>query len=100
MDKKLLVLDLNGTLVLRSRSGSTVSYRPYLRTLLHYLSVVSRDPKISGLSATEVIVWSSARPHSVEKMVKDIFGPSSFLLATWDRTHLGLSEVDYGGRYS
>jgi len=92
----LLVLDLNGTLVLRSRSGNTVFHRPYLSTLLHYLSATSRDPTISGLSAIEVVVWSSARPHSVEKMVKDVFGPSSSLLAIWDRTHLGLSKQEYG----
>jgi hypothetical protein len=101
MDKKLLlVLDLNGTLVLRSRSGRTVFHRPYLRTFLHYLSVASSDPKISGLSATEVVVWSSAQPHSVEKIVKDVFGPSSSLLAVWDRTYLGLSEEDYSARHS
>jgi len=89
------VLDLNGTLVLRSRSGSTVFHRPYLRTFLRYLSVASSDPKISGLSVIDLVVWSSARPHSVEKMVKEIFGPSSSLLAIWDRTHLGLSEEEY-----
>ncbi|SRR5258706_5612047 len=101
MDKRLLlVLDLNGTIVLRSNSGSTVFYRPYLRTFLHYLSVASRDPKISSLSATEVAIWSSAQPRSVEKIVKDVFGPSSLLLAIWDRTHLGLSKKDFSARHS
>lgn len=96
----LLVLDLNGTIVLRSNSGSTVFFRPYLRAFLHYLSVASRDPKISGLSAIEVVIWSSAQPQSVEKVVKDVFNPSSLLLAIWDRTHLGLSEEDYSARHS
>ena len=97
MNKRLLlVLDLNGTLVLRSRSGRTVFHRPYLRTFLHYLAVASSDPEISGLSAIDLVVWSSARPHSVEMMVKDIFGPPLSLLAIWDRTHLGLSQKEYG----
>ena len=101
MDKRLLlVLDLNGTIVLRSKAGNTVFHRPYLRTFLQYLSIASRDPKRSGLSATEVVIWSSARPQSVEKIVKDVFGPSSSLLAIWDRTHLGLSEKDYSARHS
>lgn len=91
------MLDLNGTLVLRSRSGRTTFHRPYLRTLLHYLSLASSDPTISPI---EVVVWSSARPHSVEKMVNDVFGSSSSLLATWDRTHLGLTLEDYSAHRS
>ena len=101
MDKRLLlVLDLNGTLVLRSRRGSTIFHRPYLCTFLHYLSVASSDPKISGLSAIEVVVWSSAQPHSVKEIVKSVFGPSSSLLAIWDRTHLGLNKKDYSARHA
>ena len=96
MNKRLLlVLDLNGTLLLRSRSGRTVFHRPYLRTFLDYLSVASSGPQGSGLSAIDLVVWSSARPHSVEKMVNDIFGTSSSLLAIWNRTHLGLGDREY-----
>ncbi|KAI5981509.1 hypothetical protein EDC04DRAFT_2916490 [Pisolithus marmoratus] len=97
--RKLLVLDLNGTLLLRghrSRFGSTVGRlrtvypRPYIPAFREYLFT----PKTRQWLDT--MVWSSAQPHSVQDMVHCVFGPDSDdLVAVWDRTSLGLSSVEY-----
>jgi hypothetical protein len=44
----------------------------------------------------EVMVWSSARPHNVDKMVDRCFGDRrEELKAVWARDTLGLAEDDY-----
>lgn len=100
--RKLLVLDLNGSLLIRAaHTGSRSSEgsqprlrathpRPYLNAFRNYiLSDETRE-------WLDVMVWSSAQPHSVEGMVDACFGEEkSKLVAVWARDTLGLSKADY-----
>lgn len=69
----LLILDLNGTLVWRSKSRAWASAnrrpsrRPYLGTFLDY---VFSSALVAGQwrRRWEVMVWSSAQPHNVATM--------------------------------
>jgi hypothetical protein len=75
MAPKLLVLDLNGTLIYRNKGGSNArtSYpRPYLGAFLKYLF---RDLTDSDwpMRPWEVFVWSSAQPHNVRAMLESTF---------------------------
>jgi hypothetical protein len=87
----LIVLDLNGTLVYRSKNNSkSCNPRPYLSEFLRYL--------FHPTSPFEVMVWSSARRTTVDKMLNNpIFDPfrESFL-AVWAREELGLSAKEFG----
>lgn len=90
--KRLIVLDLNGTLVLRSphgRGGKRAIYgRPYLPSFREFL--------FHEQAHLDVMVWSSAQPHSVEPMTQRCFGEDKDLLvAIWARDTLGLSSKDY-----
>ncbi|KAG9312702.1 NLI interacting factor-like phosphatase-domain-containing protein [Chiua virens] len=97
--RKLLVLDLNGTLLIRSaRSRSStggpqlrpVQPRPYMQSFRQYLFC----PQTTAWLDT--MVWSSAQPHSVDDMVDKVFGTSrKELKAVWNRKSLGLSEAEY-----
>jgi hypothetical protein len=114
--RKLLVLDLNGTLLLRSaRSGRpapsspyshvrysgarttsipnpprTVYPRPYLPSFRAYIS----HP--TTLQWLDTMVWSSVQPHNVNDMVDKCFGTyKEVLKAVWARDTLGLSEDEY-----
>ncbi|KAF9494543.1 hypothetical protein BDN71DRAFT_1448731 [Pleurotus eryngii] len=121
--RKLLVLDLNGTLVLRSpykpppkgsthnpyanpyapRPLRTVLPRPFLPSFREYL--FHRRTK----EWLDTMVWSSAQPHSVEDMVrrafcdpelagaksKDELVSSGRLVAVWARDTLGLPSDAY-----
>ncbi|KAF8452249.1 hypothetical protein L210DRAFT_3383593 [Boletus edulis BED1] len=96
--RKLLVLDLNGTLLIRSpRSRTTsgpqlrpVQPRPYMQSFRQYLFCL---PTKAWL---DTMVWSSAQPHSVDDMVDKVFGTTKGeLKAVWNRKSLGLSEADY-----
>lgn len=123
--RKLLVLDLNGTLLYRLRPQSrpfrstyqiysdaspapsrTTYPRPYLPSFRQYLfHPVTRR-------WLDVMVWSSAQPHSVRDMLRLCFpreegqpaptetGPPAFrtddrFFAVWARDTLGLSQADY-----
>lgn len=107
--RKLLILDLNGTLLIRSQHsrarpkyayGGTrtnsaprlraVQPRPYIPAFRAYLFA----PKTQEWLDT--MVWSSAQPHSVADMVDKVFGDvKSKLVAVWDRGSLGLTREDY-----
>ncbi|RXW19610.1 hypothetical protein EST38_g6239 [Candolleomyces aberdarensis] len=102
--RKLLILDLNGTLVLRSphtrknayqlqgasRPLRAVHRRPYLLTFVDYLL----DPRTREWLDT--MVWSSAQPHSVDDMVNHSFeGRKGELVAIWARDTLGLNQAAY-----
>ncbi|KDQ06816.1 hypothetical protein BOTBODRAFT_60394 [Botryobasidium botryosum FD-172 SS1] len=95
---KLLILDLNGTLVIRSprRKGPkglgpgrrNIYPRPFLATFAKYLF----HPE----TALDVMVWSSAQPHSVEDMVELGFGHyRDGLKAVWARDSFGLTPAEY-----
>lgn len=117
--RKLLVLDLNGTLLLRSahsgRRAPLPSYsrvrhsadshssstRPYpaLRTIYPRPYIPSFCAYIfhpTTLQWLDTMVWSSAQPHSVNDMVDKCFGVDKDVLkAVWARDTLGLSGDEY-----
>ena len=111
-ERKLLILDLNGTLVHRSAIARTkkgvpvppprdsdgrllprlrpVHPRPYMATFRSYLFAPETRAWL------DVMVWSSAQPHSVEDMVAKSFeSDKEKLLAIWARDTLGLAEDHY-----
>ena len=81
--KLLVVLDLNGTLLLRSNRGSKYTPRPHVQEFLAYC-----------LGHHSLIIWSSARPHNVEAMVAQLFTPEQHakLVKIWSREHLRLGK--------
>ena len=113
---KLLVVDLNGTLVYRPKSFNRNAHpRPYLKCFLEY--IFGMGGSADGKRCWEVFVWSSAQPHNVRAMVDQTFGtmwtdgvwgPESDkshrdrkhgvegrLLGAWARDTLGLTEAEY-----
>jgi hypothetical protein len=134
--RKLLILDLNGSLLIRAahrpaserkkirdrgqtkgdaqevgaapspshhhntteQGGSSrpdpglraVHPRPYMPTFRAYLFAPETRRWL------DVMVWSSAQPHSVADMAKHCFGEEKErLVAIWARDTLGLSKADY-----
>lgn len=79
--KLLIVLDLNGTLLVRSNRGSSYTPRPFVNEFLAYC-----------LEHHRLIVWSSARPHNVEAMVAQLFTKEqqAKLVKIWSREQLRL----------
>ena len=100
--RKLLVLDLNGTLLLRGAytgRRSTTSLYPNLRTIYRRPYLPSFRAYIFHpitLQWLDTMVWSSAQSHSVNDMVEKCFGTGKKLLkAVWARDTLGLSNNEY-----
>ena len=107
--RKLLVLDLNGTLLHRSPHPSknaprysipgqegfqprlrSVHPRPYLQSFKSYIF----HPANKGW--LDVMVWSSAQPHSVHDMVDKCFRDEKHhFVAVWARDTLGLPQHLY-----
>jgi hypothetical protein len=101
--KKLLVLDLNGTLLFRPKwsppphSGPSrgrferpVSPRPFMRTLCKYLFHEETRPWF------DTMVWSSAQPHNVATMVQSCFmNEQEKLVQVWGRDHINLDTDSY-----
>ncbi|KAJ7182815.1 hypothetical protein C8R43DRAFT_13658 [Mycena crocata] len=104
--KKLLILDLNGTLLLRSKHARgkpspfslrtvtrprTVHPRPYLTSFREYIFHPSTRVWL------DTMVWSSAQPPSVADMVSHCFTleQQRQFLAVWARDTLGLSPELY-----
>jgi hypothetical protein len=99
--RKLLILDLNGSLLIRAghraasnRAGEPrlrpVHPRPYMSSFRNYLF---HEGTRNWL---DVMVWSSAQPHSVDSMVDECFGGTkNALVAVWARDTLGLSAAQY-----
>ncbi|CDH61404.1 had-like protein [Lichtheimia corymbifera JMRC:FSU:9682] len=82
--RQLVILDLNGTLVSRINNGMYV--RPYQDLFLDYL-----------FKWFDVMVWSSAQPHSVANMCR-LFG-SRQPVCIWDRRCFQLSGSQYNGKF-
>ena len=107
--RKLLVLDLNGTLLHRSpRSGKSAprypipgkeGFQPRLRSVHPRPYMPSFKSYIFHPSTKEwldVMVWSSAQPHSVHDMVNKCFcGEERHFVAVWARDTLGLPQHLY-----
>jgi hypothetical protein len=110
--RKLLILDLNGTLLVRASRAKRkplaqslvtlgnpsaplprlrkVYGRPYLPSFRQYLFHVETQKWL------DTMVWSSAQPHSVADMVQHCFAETKEgLLAIWARDTLGLSKHAY-----
>lgn len=94
--QKLLVLDLNGTLVFRpppkpSKMQREILPRPYM---LAFAQFIARHPTI------QTMIWSSAWLHNVMKMVDAAFGNGPEgkcrLIHIWARDTLGLSQAEFG----
>jgi hypothetical protein len=82
--RQLLILDLNGTLVSRSRRRHEVFARPYYESFFDYI-----------FANFTVMVWSSATEHSVNRMCK-IFDPKKYMLPIiWHRQHFNLNKTDF-----
>lgn len=123
--RKLLILDLNGTLVYRSPHVPR-PYRPRYRKFDRQapgaqppvddpyqdpsaprpLRPVHSRPYLSSFTQylfhpetrewLDTMVWSSAQPHSVADMVDRCFGErKDELVAVWARDTLGLEEWEY-----
>ncbi|KAA1476386.1 hypothetical protein DENSPDRAFT_933010 [Dentipellis sp. KUC8613] len=95
--RKLLILDLNGTLVLRSARAprrTAQLRRVHARTFLPALRAFLFHAHTRAW--LDVMVWSSAQPHSVADMVDKAFGASKGMLgAVWARDTLGLGGESY-----
>ena len=98
-NKKLLILDLNGTLLHRPRNPSVkdrtvdmrrASQKPHLRPhLTEFMTYIFRHYKI--------MFWSSATPRNVHSMIAAVATPEqrAQLVGVWGRDTLGLSEKEY-----
>ncbi|KAJ3934605.1 MAG: hypothetical protein NXY57DRAFT_889873 [Lentinula lateritia] len=108
--RKLLILDLNGTLLYReprTRDG----YDPYALNESRPLRPTHTRPYISSFKAflfhpetrkwLDTMVWSSAQYPNVKDMVGRCFGEEEVegLVALWDRKFLGLSETQYRNKF-
>ncbi|KAI4189928.1 MAG: hypothetical protein L6R41_001113 [Letrouitia leprolyta] len=82
----LLVLDLNGTLLYRSKASSAYKPRPDLERFLAHCT-----------SNYKVLLWSSATPQNVTAICAKIFTPEQrkFLLGEWGRDTLDLTQQQY-----
>ena len=92
--RKLLILDLNGTLLLRPKPRNAkrrpIHPRPYISSFCSYIFHETVKPWL------ETMVWSSAQPHSVNDMVARCFKDRRDELKTvWARDMLGLDKNDY-----
>ncbi|GJJ08098.1 hypothetical protein Clacol_002306 [Clathrus columnatus] len=90
--RKLLILDLNGTLLYRSKytKNRIIRARPYMATFCSYLF------HENVRSWLDVMVWSSAQPRNVDIMVQTCFKESKKeLKAVWARDTLGLDKRSY-----
>jgi hypothetical protein len=83
--RQLLILDLNGTLVSRTKNrGSKFYVRPHCHSFFDYI-----------FANFTVMVWSSATEPSVERMCK-IFDPQKHpLFLKWHRKHFNLTQEDF-----
>lgn len=100
--RKLVVLDLNGCLLYRDPPGAfrntrtatspdrTSHPRPYMPSLRRYLFHPSTREWL------DTIVWSSAQPRNVCKMVQTCFlQEQSKIVAIWARDKMDLNSFDY-----
>ncbi|KAK9762805.1 hypothetical protein K7432_011111 [Basidiobolus ranarum] len=85
LPKNLMILDLNGTLLVRNKKSKAIYMRPHVPEFVEFI-----------LKNFAVIVWSSAMPDNVYRMILKVFKQrQSLLLDVWDRSHLRLNQKDY-----
>lgn len=89
--KLLVILDLNGTLLVRPkyRAPQSIKVRPGVAQLLEYL-----------FENHAVMVYSSTRPENCLAIVDKFFQPhqTNALAAIWARNKLGLSAEQYNNK--
>ena len=85
----LIVLDLNGTLLIRRPGSKSYHPRPCLQPFLDYC-----------LANHFLLIWSSAMPANVQGVCSKLFTPSqrSLLLGEWGRDTFGLTSKKYRER--
>lgn len=112
--RKLLILDLNGTLLLRAPHvplpkrgrgrqphnpySDPTTLRPLRKVYLRPFMCCFRDFLFHEKTKTwlDTMVWSSAQPHSVQDMIERSFvDHKDELLGVWARDTLGLAENEY-----
>jgi len=85
------VIDLNGTILHRPKRNQSHNFieRPFTPHFMHYV-----------LCNFRVMIWSSARPENVDKMVQKLLPGEQRgkLVAAWGRDRMGLSKADYSKR--
>lgn len=87
----LVVIDLNGT----------VLHRPDRRHSARFLSRRYAEPFVTYCVETFwVVIWSSAKPENVKRMVNQLLTPDSLkqVVAVWGRDKFGLTDADYRAR--
>lgn len=86
-----MVIDLNGTLLYRPnpRTPTVFIERPYAKVFLRYC-----------INTFRVVIWSSARPANVDRMVDRLIDPDlrRHVIAIWGRDRFNLTEDDYNAR--
>ncbi|KAJ7291669.1 hypothetical protein C8J57DRAFT_1705186 [Mycena rebaudengoi] len=99
-DRKLMIFDLNGTLLLRSSRNFPGPRKIYLRPYARALAAYVAHPRVQEW--LDVMVWSSAQAHNVREMVECVFGVGEgqggegrVLRAVWARDTLGLAKEEY-----
>ncbi|KAJ3849666.1 hypothetical protein EV368DRAFT_46852 [Lentinula lateritia] len=108
--RKLLILDLNGTLLYREPRTKD-GYDPYALNEPRPLRPTHTRPYMSSFKAflfhpetrkwLDTMVWSSAQYPNVKDMISR-YGTESHregLVALWDRKFLGLSETQYRNKF-
>lgn len=87
----LVVIDLNGTLLHRPDKRRPFNFRarPHAHKFVAYC-----------IETFWVVIWSSARPDNVKRMVDELAGPDQLrrVVAVWGRDRFGLSPEDYNAR--
>lgn len=87
----LVVIDLNGT----------VLHRPDRRHSARFEARQHAQPFVTYCVETFwVVIWSSARPDNVRRMVDQLLDPAARreVVAVWGRDRFGLTEADYNAR--
>ncbi|KIY72494.1 hypothetical protein CYLTODRAFT_486329 [Cylindrobasidium torrendii FP15055 ss-10] len=90
MSRKLIVLDLNGALLHRTKSSKGIRLRPHLDLFVAFIfHPTTRD-------WLDAMVWSSAQPQNVSRMVSSAFGKhETALLDVWTRDKMDLTPDAY-----
>ncbi|KAF9041035.1 hypothetical protein BDZ89DRAFT_1128890 [Hymenopellis radicata] len=100
---KLLILDLNGTLLYREKYQVRVPGQPYQHRVARPRPYMPSFRQFLFHPETrtwlDTMVWSSARPHNVDTMIEEAFDQDkTHLVAVWARDTLGLTVPEYHGK--
>ncbi|KAF8903599.1 hypothetical protein CPB85DRAFT_1438241 [Mucidula mucida] len=101
--RKLLILDLNGTLLYREKYQVRVPGQPYQHRIARPRPYMPSFRQFLFHPETrtwlDTMVWSSARPNNVDIMIEEAFDQDkTHLVAVWARDTLGLTVPEYHGK--